>query len=189
MVYVVCIVNGALTRLTWQKAYELVWELHLAWILPINWYRYKLGRYRKSFFLHEQDIDLAELEFLFQLHRARCYPITERTIRSGDDGEMGISRGAFVARRTRGGKIYPAAHDPIEIVPTMDPSTRLPVNGYLFRRGIRWVVVLDTDPAAQAVDWTILTHRPGQDPGPIDPLLPNTRDAGPRLLMPPKGAE
>ena len=188
MPYMLCNVNGVFVRLIWQKAHELLWALHLGWILPVGFYRYKLGRHRRKFFLHEEGIEAAEQEFGFALHAARCRPVTEYGVPSGDDGEMGISRGAFLTRRSRYGKIYPASCDPIETVSTLDRSRRA-TTGYLFRRGIRWIVVLDTDPPNQLVDWELLTRPPGQGTGAIDPLLADADRVHTLMLMPPKDGE
>jgi hypothetical protein len=178
-------VNGIVRCLPWPEAYALLWALDLGWVVLANWYRYRLGRYKREFFLDTlKEISGAELEFLYALHFARLLPITERDLPGDDPDTLGIPRQGLTKRRSRcGGGMYPPGYDPIETVPATGPGGRS-VNGYLLRRGVTSIMILGAE-GGRYFPWQILLKPP--NPRGLPSVLDETdllKARGARKLLP-----
>jgi hypothetical protein len=185
VVLLVCIVNGIPRLLPWPEAHAKLWALNIGWVVPANWFRYRLGRKRKAFFLDDLDeVGGAEMEFLYPLIIARYQPIIEDDIPGEDPEITGIPRQSFVQRRHRS-SIFPPGCDPIEVVPTLRAGRA--VNGYLIRRGVTSIMILRVHGGGY-FPWAVLLEPPNPRGGlsalDVADLLRGSREQ--RLLPPPK---
>lgn len=174
-VMLLCILNGVAHWLPFPMVHALVWWAHIGFVIPINFYRYALGRFRDALFLHEEGIAGAEMEFAYELLARRCSPVTGQTFKDDEERPGGISQDALNTRRHRLGTIHPARQDPIESVPMISRNGKSG-EGYILKRKLNSIMVLGVDGDDLLFPWLLFVQPPKRRGPAIRMLLLDARE-------------
>jgi hypothetical protein len=74
-----CYRNGAKVILPFQKAYRLLWESSLGWVVPSRFFRCRVPGLIDTFYVSDR-ISTADIKTLFVLFCRQCVAVTEHDL-------------------------------------------------------------------------------------------------------------
>lgn len=141
-----CYVNGREKRCSFAEAMDGFRASNIGYLVQPGFYRYKIDGYADEFFFSEREIQAAESEFAFELHRRRCTALTLDDIHTTHDDGRRFQQNTLAGRASRFfRKAYaamPQAMRPYQVIAV--PGTGHKTQpGYLLRSGITCFMVVD----------------------------------------------
>jgi len=161
-----CICNGARRVLELKKVVTLFWQVHCAWLLPLDWYRFQIEDCSHTAYVSRTMQERPRFMLLL-LHRRGHLALRLDELIELDPLTAHISGPTFTSRASRINKTMfaelPEPLRPVEFFSAYD-ETLDPKRAYRIRPGCDTLLVIGTERTSgfknDDVDWTVFLTPP-----------------------------
>lgn len=151
-----------------NEVYQLFWVVHYSWLLPTDFYRYEIEKYRDELFVYLQNVGKSARDFGLYLHTRTDRHLTLTDLRNLEENSV-LSNQVLHRRACDFNKIFeaipeehadlrPFKHDKAFDRPGKPQSYRMnPYREYLVVKGIDPKIKLGSE---DQVDWPKFEQKP-----------------------------
>lgn len=160
-----CYTNGRHVFLPFEEALQQVRQTEFAWLLPLDWYRYHVGKYAGEEFVYRVVPKSSRL-VAYHLHRRGYLALTIDDLRELDEDVTYLERAAFHARIAKLARLFnalPLELRPWEYVDFLDPNNTY-IPAYRMNPERTYIMVIGVAPDCKVkneeVDWMLFMTPP-----------------------------
>ena len=156
-----CYVNGYKKVLTLEETYALFWQVHFAWLLLLDWYRFTLDGSAKDGYV-SKIAKFSGMGFGYKLLTKKALALAINDTCMLDEHGYAPTRNTFTQNARRFRLLFPENACPYESTQVFDKDGDLQL-AYRMKH-IKWLIVAGVDPNSkftnEDVDWTIFQTPP-----------------------------